>query len=160
MKNRKKTIRTAAIALVIGVLAAAGFAYYLFNMPHRDVGASKTDYQLSASGLVSEYLNNHQEANNKYLDEAGESKILEVSGTVAAISEDFNQQKVILLKSSEDKAGVSCTFLAENSPSLANIQEGETIKVKGVIRAGASFDEDLEMYEHVILEKCGLVGKK
>ncbi len=31
------------------------------------------------------------------------------------------------------------------------------IKVKGVIRSGANYDADLEMYEHVIMEKCDLI---
>jgi hypothetical protein len=34
---------------------------------------------------------------------------------------------------------------------------GKEVTVKGVIRSGAAYDEDLEMYEHVILEKCSLV---
>jgi hypothetical protein len=34
---------------------------------------------------------------------------------------------------------------------------GQAITVKGVIRSGASYDEDLEMYENVILEKSDIV---
>jgi hypothetical protein len=34
---------------------------------------------------------------------------------------------------------------------------GEEITVKGVIRSGAEYDEDLEMYEDVIMAKCDLV---
>ena len=91
------------------------------------------------------------------LTEDGNSKVLEVSGTVAKISEDFNKQKVILLKTDTDKAGVSCTFTSETNSKTSTIQVGDRITIKGVIRSGASYDEDLEMYENVILEKSDIV---
>jgi hypothetical protein len=155
--KRKTIIKTSLIIIVIGILTAAGTIFYMFNMPHRDVQASKTDYVLQASQLATEYLTDPLAANEKYLDESGESKILEISGLIASITEDFNDQKVVLLKSSENKAGVSCTFTYETNTSLNGIHEGQHIIVKGVIRAGASYDEDLQMYENVIMEKCDLI---
>ena len=155
--KRKTIIKTSLIIIVIGILTAAGTIFYMFNMPHRDVQASKTDYVLQASQLITEYLTDPLAANEKYLDESGESKILEISGLIASITEDFNDQKVVLLKSSENKAGVSCTFTHETNTSLNGIHEGQHIIVKGVIRAGASYDEDLQMYENVIMEKCDLI---
>lgn len=146
MKNREKIIRIGVSVLTIVLLTTAGIVHYLVNMPHREVGASQSDYQLSTSSLVLEHLNNYQEANNKYLDEEGESKIPEISGTVISISEDFNKQKVILLKSSEDKAGVSCTLPGRKTSPLDRIRKGQTIHVRGVIRSGATYDEDLERY--------------
>ena len=64
---------------------------------------------------------------------------------------------MILLKNADDKAGVSCTFTKETEASVAGVTVGQKIKVKGVIRSGASYDEDLELYENVILEKCDLI---
>ena len=63
----------------------------------------------------------------------------------------------MLLKSGQDKAGVSATFTPETNGNLDGIQVGQTITVKGVIRSGASYNEDLELYEHVILEKSDIV---
>ena len=156
--KRKTIIKTSLLLIGIGILTAAGTIYYMFNMPHRDVQASKTDYVLQAGQLIKEYLSDPSSANDKYLDESGESKILEISGQVASISEDFNQQKVVLLKSQENKAGVSCTFTHETNGSLEGIHTGQHIIVKGVIRAGASYDKDLQMYENVIMEKCDLIS--
>jgi hypothetical protein len=156
--QRKTIIKTSLILVVVGTLTAAGIIYYMFNMPHRNVQASRTDYALEVSQLISEYLSDPAAANKKYLDESGDSKILEISGKVASITEDFNNQKVVLLKNRESKAGVSCTFTHETNSSLNGIQEGQQIKVKGVIRAGASYDEDLQMFENVIMEKCDLVS--
>lgn len=157
--KRKKIIKILLITFVIGILATGSVVYYLFNQPHRNVQESKTDFSFSSSQIVSEYLANPIAANEKYLDEEGNSKILEISGIVSEISEDFNKQKVVLLKSASDNAGVSCTFTPETNAFVNRIKIGETIVVKGVIRSGASFDEDLEMYENVILEKCSIVFK-
>ncbi len=156
--KRKKIIRTTAIALVILLLGIAGVVYYLFHRPHRDVGAALADYELSAAGLVTEYLATYQQANDKYLDEEGESKILAVSGPVHSITEDMNKQKVVLLKSPGDRAGVSCTFSAATNHTVEKLQAGQTVTIKGVIRSGAAYDEDLGMYEDVILEKSTLIS--
>lgn len=154
---KKKIIRVVFIVLGLGILIVGGTIFYMFNMPHRDVTSSKTDYQLQASEIVAEYLADPAKANEKYLDAEGESKILEISGVIASVSTDFNDQKVILLKGENADAGVTCTFTKETNSSVANLKEGQRISVKGVIRSGASYDEDLEMYENVILDKCSLI---
>ncbi|MBR9999146.1 MAG: hypothetical protein KFF73_09250 [Cyclobacteriaceae bacterium] len=157
--KRNKIFKIGLILLAAGIITAGGVIYYMFNMPHRNIQSSKTDYAVKAGQLVIEYLSDPVTADNKYLVQNGDSRILEVSGEVASISEDYNNQKVILLKSKNDKAGVSCTFTHETNPSVSGVREGQNIIVKGVIRAGATYDEDLQMYENVILEKCDIVSK-
>ena len=68
----------------------------MFHKPARDVQNTKTDFSYNAGEIVNEYLTDAQKANIKYLDEAGNSKVLEIEGTVAKISEDINNQVVIL----------------------------------------------------------------
>lgn len=160
MTAKKKILKITLIIIGVGILTAGGVGYYMFNKPARDVQNSKTDFSYAASQIVNEYLTDAQLANDKYLDEEGNSKVLEISGIVAEISEDFNSQKVILLKSAGAKAGVSCTFTSETNSNTANIQIGDQITIKGVIRSGASYDEDLEMYENVILEKSDIMSNK
>ena len=156
---KNKIIKTVLILFGIGLLIAGGVIFYMFNMPHRDVQSLNSDYQLSATAIVAEYLENPDGANEKYLDAEGESKILEITGKIASITTDFKDQKVILLKGDYAKAGVTCTFTEITNNSILHLKEGEEISVKGVIRSGATFDEDLEMYENVILEKCSLLNK-
>lgn len=153
---KNKIIRNLLILVGAIILAGGAVGLYMFNMPHRDVGATKTDYTLSATDIVEEYLQDSHSANDKYLKEDGDSKILEIKGKIASISTDFNDQKVILLKNENAKAGVTCTFTKETNQSVENLKTGQVITVKGVIRSGASYDEDLEMYENVNLEKCSL----
>jgi len=160
MITKKKIFKIVLIVIGVGILIGGSVGYYMFNKPARDVQNTKTDFSYKASELVNEYLSDAQKANDKYLDEEGNSKVLEISGLVANISKDFNGQKVILLKSDTDKAGVSCTFTPETNTNTQNVKIGDLITVKGVIRSGASFDEDLEMYENVIIEKSDIVSNK
>lgn len=155
MTTKKKIL----ITLSVGILIAVAVALYMFNKPARDVQATKTDFSYKASEIVKEYLTDAKKANDKYLDENGNSKVLEITGTVADISEDFNHQKVILLKAANDKAGVSATFTKETNSHTENIKVGDEITVKGVIRSGATYDKDLEMYENVTLDKSDIVSK-
>lgn len=157
--NFKRTIRISSILAGVGLAIGGAIALYIFYMPHRDVQATPTDYKLTASQIISEYLADAASANQKYLDNEGESKVLEVTGTVFKISDDFQGNKVVLLKSENDKAGVSCTFTGESNADVEKLQIGENITIKGVIRSGASYDEDLGMYEDVIMEKCDLSSK-
>ena len=157
--KRKTIIRTIAILGFAGLLIGGGIGLYMFNMPHRDVQSAKVDYSLTSIQIVSEYLSDKSVANRKYLASDGDSKILEITGEVSKISENFNGQKVVLLKGIADKAGVSATFTPETNKNLEGVEPGQTITVKGVIRSGASFDEDLDLYENVILEKSDVVRK-
>ena len=158
--TKKKILKIILIVIGVLIVIGGGVGFYMFNKPARDVQNTKTDYSYNASEIVNEYLIDTQKANDKYLDEAGNSKVLEISGVVAEITEDFNQQKVILLKAASDKAGVSCTFTSETNHNTLKINVGEEITIKGVIRSGASFDEDLDMYENVIIEKSDIVSSK
>lgn len=155
--KKKKIFKIVAILMMAGLLTGVIIILYMFNMPQRNVQNSDTDFSLTTSQLVSEYLSNAKAANNKYLAEDGDSKILEITGTVATMSENFNGQKVVLLKEGTDKAGINCIFLAETGANAVNLKIGETTTIKGVIRSGAAYDEDLELYEHVILDKCDVV---
>jgi hypothetical protein len=157
--KKKKILKVIAILGVAGLLIGGGIGLYMFNKPHRDVQSADADYTLSTSEIVSEYLTDKDAANKKYLAADGDSKILEITGVVSKISEDFNGQKVVLLAGAEAKAGVSATFTSETNSSLSNVQVDQTITIKGVIRSGASYDEDLEMYEHVLIEKSDIVLK-
>lgn len=155
--KRRKIIRIILILVVIALLGGGATVLYLFNMPHRDVVSSKADFELSASGLVQEYLSDPVSANEKYLANDGESKILIVEGVVKSVSKNYNDDYVIVIGDPSHEAGVSCTFTKETNQHAKDIKKGNSLRIKGVIRSGASYDEDLEMYENVILEKSDIV---
>lgn len=155
MSLKKKIL----ITLSIGILIAVAVALYMFNKPARDVQATQTDFSYQASEIVNEYLSDAKKANNKYLDENGNSKVLEITGTVAEISEDFNNNKVIVLKEVKDQAGVSATFTPETNANATKVKVGDKVTIKGVIQSGATYDADLEMYENVIINKSDIITK-
>jgi hypothetical protein len=157
--KRKKIIKIAVILVITGIVIGTGVGLYLFNMPKRDIQNAKTDFTITSSVLVAEYLTDQKAANQKYLAADGESKILEVSGVVSKISENFNGQKVILLKGQSDKAGVSATFTDQTAEQVSTVQLGQNIRIKGVIRSGATYDQDLGLYENVILEKSAIINE-
>jgi len=154
---KKKTLRIIAIIVGLSAVIVLITIVYLFNMPARDVQSTKTDFSLTSTEIVNEYLNDKNKANLKYLQEEGDSKILAITGKVQSISEDQNKQKVVLLKEETDKAGVSCTFIQKTNGSGSKLKLGQTVTIKGVIRSGAEFDKDLDMYEDVIMEKCDVI---
>ena len=154
--KKSKAKKIVLIIVIAGILAAI-YPAYLFFMPHRDVQKTEAFASLSTKELVDEYLKDNAAANAKYLEKDGNSKVLIVSGTVFEITKDQNNQTVILLKDAGEDAGVSCTFLAAADNNIKNIKIGDKIKVKGFITLGASYDEDLEMYEDVIMQDCDIV---
>ncbi len=154
---KKKIIKWGLGLGLVGILLGAGSALYMFNMPHRDVQSTPVDFQMEAKMLVQEYLSDAQTANDRYLQEEGESKIIAVTGIVASVDEDMNHQKVVLLKGAGEHAGVSCTFMANTNINAEKLKNGDEVTIKGVIRSGAGYDEDLELYEDVIIEKCDVL---
>ena len=157
--KKRKTLKTLIWLTIAGFIIGGATIAYMFNMPHQDIQSSKTDYSLTSTQIVQEYLENIQSANEKYLADDGNSKILEISGVISKISEDFNRQIVVLLKAEGSKAGVSASFTEETNANASQLIVGQTITIKGVIRSGAAYDEDMDLYENVILEKCDLIRK-
>lgn len=154
----KKKTKIILLSLLTAGLIGGGYVFYLWNMPHLDVQAQKADYSISANQLVNEYLSNEKSANAKYLGENGESKIIIINGTVSKIDTDMNNQKVILLKEDTAKAGVNCTFMASTNNNASALKIGDKAKIKGIIRSGASYDADMEIYQNVVLEKCDILN--
>lgn len=153
----KKIARKVWSMIIIILLTIVAFVLYQFQMPHRDVVSLDADYSISVNELVDEYLIDPIKANKKYLDAEGDSKILTISGRVATIEKDLGGYTVILLKGKNSKAGVKCTFTNETNNQTTNIKTGDQIMIKGVIRLGATYDADLQLYDDVILEKCNII---
>lgn len=155
----KKIVRRSLIALFSILLISLLYGLYMFNMPHRNVQGSKTDIQISVADLVKEYLTDQEAANAKYLSSDGDSKILEVTGTVNRIAEDYQQIKLVILKEEGAKAGIRCSFTPETQEAVKALAPGASVTIKGVIRSGAGYDADIDLYEDAILEKCQLINK-
>jgi VCBS repeat-containing protein len=154
IKKRKKII---LLTLLVGAILAGAYVFYLWNMPHIDVQAQKADVNVDVTSIVNEYLQDEKKANDKYLSAEGDSKIFVVKGVVKSKDTDMNNQITVLLQGANDKAGVKCVFTAETNKDAEILQVGQTTSIKGIIRSGAKYDNDLELYENVLLEKCDVL---
>ncbi len=153
---KKKILKIGLIVGISAIVIGGAVALYMFNMPHRDVQSTNIDFRLSASDLVTEYLNDGLLANDKYLQEEGDSKVLAISGPIKSIAKNLQDNFVILLQD-DSPAGVRCTFMISSNQNASELSIGQVVTVKGVIRSGAEYDEDMELYEDVILEKCDII---
>lgn len=88
--KRKRIFKIGIIIAIAGIIIAGSVGFYMFNMPHRDVQSAKADFRLNSSEIVAEYLTDAKVANSKYLAADGDSKVLEITGTVNKISENFD----------------------------------------------------------------------
>jgi hypothetical protein len=154
MKKKTKIILISIFALV---LVAFGIMFYLWNMPHINVQAQKADFSVSTTSIVNEYLKNEKAANDKYLSDEGDSKIFIIKGTVKSKDTDMNNQVTVILQEANDKAGVKCVFTAVTNKNADALRIGQQTAIKGIIRSGAKYDDDLELYENVLLEKCDVL---
>ena len=155
--KKKKIIKWSLRLFIIGLTTAISVFLYVWLMPHRDIQATALDFNLTSSELVQEYLDNSQKANLKYLQEEGDSKILAVTGKIAVISKDMEGNSTVLLKNEGDDLGVLCYFMKGTNKNTLSLIVGDLVTIKGVIRSGAEYDEDLDLYEDAILQDCDIL---
>ncbi len=138
MKNWKKIV---LIVFVVGILAAGGFAVYLFMKPHRDVSKEK-GVQLSAQALFDAFKANETEANAKYLDKA-----IELSGEVLEVSTNQDGKTVVNFKTNDPLFVINCTF--KDQPG--QLQPGQSITFKGIC-TGYIPDANIVINEGVLVK--------
>jgi hypothetical protein len=126
----------------IGLLAAAGVVYYVYNKPHRDVSSEK-GVQLSAQNLYDAFRTNENNANKLYLDKA-----IELTGEVADISTNQDGKTVVNFKTSDPLVVINCTF--KDNPG--ELKPGQTITFKGIC-TGYIPDANVVINEGVLVKK-------
>lgn len=119
------------VIVAIIVLGGVGAYLYVFNKPHRVPANETAAYQISAEEIRNDFINNQEEANEKYVD-----KVVEVRGIVLEVNE---------LGVSLDNV-VSC--VAGDGNTFSGIAEGDDIVIKGRVIA---FDD---LLEEVKMDNC------
>ena len=124
MKKFKKII---FFIIILGILGGGYAYYYTFHKPHKNTFDLKADYSLSASDLFSEYENDEEASNKKYL-----GKIIEVSGKIVNIKE-FDGNFEISLE--DEMEGVTClvdsSYAIQQKKELDQLKPEQIIKIKG-----------------------------
>ena len=151
--NKKKILSIGAVVFIIGASVAA---YLLFFQPNRDTQAVESAFTISSEELVNNCLTDLQKTNEKLLSDDGESEVFIVTGKVASTEKDQNGQTTIYLSAGEGKPLVRCTLLKDTDASA--VKAGDDVKVKGVFRSCAEYDEDLDLMEDAIIDQGALVN--
>ncbi len=142
MKTRK--IKILLISLLLVSTAGILTAFYLYNKGPQDVENSR-GLAVKAFDLYSVYKTDTIVANDIYT-----GKILEVSGILKEISQNQQQQQVLLLKTSTEGASVNCTM---ESP-VQNIKASDHLIIKGICSGIGQGDIDLGIPADVYLTRC------
>lgn len=138
----KKWMKFLLGLLLLGV-AGAGYGYYLYNKKPADIRKETARFELTAAVLVADYSKDETAADKKYLD-----KVIAVKGAVSDIKTDTSGQATVFLDSGDPMAAVTCSFYADEAPSVKALQKGSTVIIKGKC-TGKLMD--------VVLNKCSLV---
>lgn len=139
MKKAKRNL----FALAIVALACAGYGFYMYKKKPADVRKESAEISLSAAALVADFNKDETAATKKYVDH-----ILAVKGTVTSVKTDSSGQSTVFLDSGDMLSAVTCSFYAEETPSLAAVQKGQQVTVKGKC-TGKLMD--------VVLNKCSII---
>lgn len=155
-KLMNKRIKRITLYALIGALLLGGItAVYLFNLPHRDVANSSADFEVSAADLVNTYLDDPSAANERFLSEDGDSKILAITGNIKAIETNFNGETLLILAGEAGKTDVQIQLV--DATALEQLVVGNKVLIKGAITSGAEYDADLDLYTPVTIAQGSLI---
>jgi len=148
--------RLVFISLLFVLIGAVATAFYLFFQPHRDIKNAEAEYVLSSEALVAEYLTDKAAADLKYLDEEGESAIVELTGRFLSAHAN-GPSTVIVLEGVAGKSDVHAHLSTGETVDIAAL-EGKQLRLKGVLISGPEFDADLELYTPLILRESSIIN--
>ena len=140
MASKGKNIFT---ALLLFAVISGATGYYLWNKPHKDVAAVE-GIDTDAAALYQSFIADSANANKKYYQQ-----VLNVSGTVAGISKNLQNQTVATLKTNTEGAFINCTM----EGGAGDIKQGEAVAIKGVCQ-GIQGDAELGILGDVYMVRC------
>jgi len=113
--------------VVIGIIGAFGVYYYTFHKPHQNTFDMKAEFSLNAQNLFSDFENDEEKANTKYL-----GNIIEVEGKVVGVKKFNNNFEISL---NDDMEGITCLvdsiYAIQQKQILDKIKVGDMVKIKG-----------------------------
>ena len=122
----KSSVKNILIGLLLMVAVGAVVGYFVYNQPHENIQRVETDHTLSATRLYSEFETDETAANEKYL-----GKMVQVSGTVASLSRDEDEQITVTLDGGGLLGGVICKSDNFSDDGIGQPDIGSEITLKG-----------------------------
>jgi hypothetical protein len=119
--RKKRTILWAVILLLI--LGGLGYAWYLYDKPHRSAASASTDVTIKADTLFHQYQADEHAADQRYM-----GKVLAVSGTLSEIQHSGGSEIWIL--TAQPGGMVNCQLFAGTKVDQEP-KPGDAVTVKG-----------------------------
>ncbi|MEW4924734.1 hypothetical protein [Algibacter sp. 2305UL17-15] len=127
----KKRIGFSILLIIVGI-----FLYNYIYQDHRDVKAETPEFVVNSNDLISQFSNNSEEAEKKFLN-----KTIQVSGLVTEIS----NEKTIVIDNS-----IFCQFKNPIPPNTAVLNKSIVIKGRCI-----GFDD---LLEEIKLDQCSIIN--
>ena len=129
--------------IVIVVIAGAGFAWWVYHKPHRDIN-NEIAVKVEATALLDAFKQNEKTASAKYND-----KVLELSGIVKEASKNEAGNWVVNIENTTQTGSITVAF----SPLQDAIQPFDSIAYKGICAGYFPEDNSVVINEAVLLFK-------
>ncbi len=142
MKRRLSTYILLSLVILIAITVIIGF--YVWNKPHeniKDAIAVKTN----AINLYQSLANDSSRAKLIFVN-----KVVAVTGKVKRVFENQKKQQVIFLQTNVNDGSVNCTL----EEKVENINEGDTLTLKGICIGYSGEDVDMQLPGDVFLIRC------
>jgi flagellar basal body-associated protein FliL len=146
-----KLKKTIFLSILVIVLAGAGIAFYLYNKGAINVNNASPEEKIAAVDLYRSFTTDSISAQKKF---GGKDEVIEVSGMVKSVSQNQQNQAIILLNTSQSGAYVNCTL----EGSANSVKEGDVIKIKGLCSGIGEGDKEMGLPGDVYLIRCYLVN--
>jgi hypothetical protein len=142
--SKKKII---ILIIVLVAIVAGVYGYCQYNRTNKDLGSVKEDYAVKATALISEYMSNESQADDKY-----RNKILSVNGMVKRIDTSDNYYTVVV-GDTTDMSSVRCSIDSTHTTELFNLKRGMNVTIKGAM-TGFKKDDTGLLGSDVELNRC------
>ncbi len=147
--NTKKKILF--IILAISLIAAIA-GYKMYNKKHFSVENMQPSAEISATLLHQIFATDSALAKTKFTGDEANHKVIKIDGEIAAIKEDQQRNKIILLKTATDDAFINCTMEGKTE----NLNAGNIISIKGIC-TGYNYDAEMGIAGDVIVIRCFII---
>lgn len=129
--------------ILVGLIIGGSIAYYQFTKTHEDMASQKAVAILTSAELFTEFVNDEQGANQKYL-----GKVIEVKGSVYSVEKGTQNDLNILFMEEGEMFGVACNI--KDTDLTGEIEVGQAIHIKG---------ECSGMLSDVVLIRCIILNQ-
>jgi hypothetical protein len=120
----KTYVKIAIFVVSFIALSAILAGLYLYNLKHTDMAKARPDFIITSTDLQKEFEVNETTASARYIN-----KVIEVTGTIASVTQAGGNNLNISLKTGNDISSVICTFPTIGDPS--KIKTGDNIVLRG-----------------------------